>query len=64
MEEKKDKECPWCQELLILEESHYQGPHGKMKIFRCGKCSKLISARLEGEPDTIIKGELVEGGSR
>ena len=63
MEEKKEKECPWCQGLLILEESHYRGPHGKMKILRCGKCFKLISARLEGEPDGIIKRELLEGGS-
>jgi C4-type Zn-finger protein len=63
MEEKKEKECPWCQGSLILEESHYRGPHGKMKILRCGKCFKLISARLEGEPDRIIKRELIEGGS-
>jgi hypothetical protein len=59
----EEKECPWCQELLILEESHYQGPQGKMKIIRCGKCRKLILARLEGEPDKIIKKELIEGGS-
>jgi C4-type Zn-finger protein len=59
----EEKECPWCQESLILEESHYRGPHGKMKIMRCGKCHKLISTRLEGEPDRIIKRDLIEGGS-
>ncbi len=63
MEKKKEKECPWCQESLLLEESHYKGPNGKMKILRCRRCSKLISARLEGEPDRIIRRELVEGGS-
>ena len=59
----EEKECPWCQGLLILEESRYQGTHGKMMITRCGKCHKLISARLEGEPDRIIKRDLIEGGS-
>ncbi len=56
------KGCPWCQELLIPKEEHYKGPHGLMKILRCSKCFKLISARLNGEPDQIIKSKLIEGG--
>ncbi|MGA2463232.1 MAG: hypothetical protein ABSH06_02635 [Thermodesulfobacteriota bacterium] len=59
----EEKECPWCGELLSLAESNHQGSRGKMRIMRCGKCHKLISARLEGEPDRIIKKELIEGGS-
>jgi len=59
----EETECPWCEELLSLEESKYQGSHGSMWVMRCAKCHKLISVRLEGEPDRIIKKELIEGGS-
>ena len=59
----EEKECPWCESPLSLEESFQQGSHGKMRIVRCAKCHKLVSVRLEGEPQQIIKKELVEGGA-
>lgn len=59
----EEKECPWCESSLSLEEGWHQGSHGKMWIIRCAKCHKLISVRLEGEPNQIIKKELVEGGA-
>jgi len=59
----EEKECPWCESSLSLEESWHQGSHGKMWIIRCAKCHKLISVRLGGEPNQIIKKELVEGGA-
>jgi len=60
----EEKECPWCGSQLSLKGSWHQGSHGKMWITRCAKCHKLISVRLEGEPDRIIKQELLEGGVR
>lgn len=59
MEEKK--RCPWCQEEVSIEESLHQGSNGKMRLKRCSKCGKLVSARLEGEPDRILKKELITG---
>ena len=53
--QEKQKECPRCQEELNLSESEYKGPYGEMKVMRCAKCHNLISARLKGEPDRIIK---------
>lgn len=57
----EEKQCPWCEELLSLVESTHPGSHGKMRIMRCSQCDGLISARLEGEPDRIIKKELIAG---
>ena len=54
--------CPWCEELLSLVEDKHQGSHGKMRIMRCDQCNKLISVRLEGEPDRILKKGLIKGG--
>ena len=48
-------ECPWCDQELSLSEEEYQGPNGKMRIKRCAQCHSIISIRLEGEPDEIIK---------
>jgi hypothetical protein len=59
----EEKQCPWCGNILSLVESKHKGSHGKMRILRCEKCQKLISVRLEGEPESIIKKELIEGGS-
>lgn len=57
-------QCPWCDaELHTVEEKH-QGSHGKMRVLRCSQCSKLISARLEGEPDRILRKELISGGQQ
>ena len=60
----EERECPWCEEIYFLKESWYQGPNGKMKVMRCSKCEKLISVRLQGEPERIIKSELIKGGSQ
>jgi len=57
-EEEKSR-CPWCEEILSLVEEGHQGSHGMMRIRRCARCSKLISVRLEGEPDRIIRKELI-----
>ena len=54
--------CPWCEALLSLVEDKHQGSHGKMRIMRCAQCNKLILVRLEGEPDRILKKELIKGG--
>jgi C4-type Zn-finger protein len=63
MKEKNGKECPWCGEPLVFEENYYQGPYSKIRVLRCSKCYKLISARMDGEPNKIIKKELIEGSS-
>jgi len=60
LEEKR--QCPWCEELLSLVDEEHQGSHGKMKITRCAGCHKLIRVRSEGEPERIIRRELLEGG--
>lgn len=57
-----EKQCPWCDNILKVEESSYSGPQGKMKILRCESCQQLISVRHEGEPMRIIKKELIQGG--
>ena len=49
------KECPWCSKELVLAESEHVGSHGTMKVVRCVSCNCLISVRLKGEPDEIIK---------
>lgn len=54
--------CPWCGQEAPRLESGYQGAYGKMRITRCSQCHKLISVRLEGEPDDIIKKGLFKGG--
>jgi hypothetical protein len=60
----EERECPWCEEIFSRKESWFQGPHGRMKVIRCSKCERLISVRLEREPERIIKSELFEGGSQ
>ena len=61
-EAEEKSQCPWCEELLSLLEDKHQGSHGKMRIMRCAHCHKLISVRFEGEPDSIIRKELIGGG--
>lgn len=60
-EEEKSR-CPWCEEILSLVEEKHQGSHGRMRVRRCAQCSKLISVRLQGEPEGIIRKELIGGG--
>ena len=59
---KDKKQCPRCEESLSLIEEEHQGSNGKMKILRCSRCAKISSARLAGEPDRILRKELIEGG--
>ena len=62
-EERKQKDlCPWCEAELSLTDEEHLGSHGKMKINRCARCKKLISVRLAGERDRILKKELIIGG--
>jgi len=54
-------QCPWCGEPLSLVDEEYEGPHARMHMARCSRCNKLISARSEGEPERILRKELIEG---
>ena len=54
--------CPCCGQEMSPQKSEHQGPHGKMSLARCSHCQKLISGRLEGEPDDIIKKRARKGG--
>ena len=47
--------CPWCGEEMSPQKSEHRGPYGKIRLTRCSQCQKLISGRLEGEPDAIIR---------
>ncbi len=47
-------ECPWCGKSELFEGEH-KGTNGIMKIIRCAQCQKLVSVRLKGEPDSIIR---------
>ena len=55
----EQRECPWCESSFSPIVEPYQGPHGMMKVSRCSNCGKIISARLEGEPENIHQKELV-----
>ncbi len=47
--------CPWCGNEGEAREGEFEGPYGKIKEKRCGVCGNLISTRLEGIPEEIIK---------
>ncbi len=47
--------CPWCHQEVSILESEHQGPYAKMVLRRCSSCHKLISGRVVGEPDEIIR---------
>lgn len=53
MEEKTN--CPWCDEVVVLTEGAYNGPYGEVIEKRCPKCQALVSTRLKGTPQQIIK---------
>jgi len=53
--EKEKIICPWCNELIVPKVGLYQGQHGNVREERCPKCSKLLFARLEGAPLSIVR---------
>ena len=53
MEEKKN--CPWCNEQVIFIKETSSRQYGEVVERRCPKCRGLVSTRLKGIPEAIIK---------
>jgi len=47
--------CPWCNEEMTPVKNTEKGTYGNLRITRCGSCKSILSVRLEGEPDNILK---------
>ena len=48
-------ECLWCNELITLIDGAYNGSYGTVIEKRCPKCHGLVSTRLQGIPQDIIR---------
>ena len=47
--------CPWCNEEVEYNEGTYKSSYGDVIERRCSKCGNLVSTRLKGIPQDIIK---------